>query len=103
MEGCIPRELVKAEREAEIAKNLALVDLLGQESSRIKSLIADARLAELLDANSQDEKRLAEAVSKNAAATEAKKHRAQVEKDEANDSLQTSRSALRDALIKVTR
>jgi hypothetical protein len=101
--GCIPRQLVRAERETEIAKNLALADVLMHETSRIKSLMADPNLAALLNANSLDDKRLDDANSKNSAAMEARKRRAQMEKDESNGELDKSRSALRDALKKVTR
>jgi len=66
-------------------------------------LMADPNLASLLNANSMDDNRLDEATSKNSAAIEARKRRAQMEKDESNGELHKSRSTLRDALKKVTR
>lgn len=82
---------------------MELVEILTNDLHRVKSLLTNPKLATLLDANAQFEKRIDEARAKNAVSVQAKRRRQDLEKQLETEDFRKSRTALEAAIRKAAR
>ena len=100
---CMPPELVKAEQQIEAARNTELSEIIAKDLSRVTNVMANARLAELLAAKVEYEKRITEARTRNSEAAEAKRKLVDKQKELETNELRKSRTSLDNAIRKAIR